>query len=100
MTIEQNRADLVRHRSDFERRVGFTYSVLADREGAETVIGCVYIYPSTSTEPDRPEAVVLSWVRAADAPLDAVLAGAVRDWLARAWPFETIEYAARDEPAS
>jgi hypothetical protein len=98
MTLEENLADLVRHRADFEGRSGFTYTVLANRDGAEAVIGCVYIYPSTSPEPDRPDAVVLSWVRAADAPLDAVLASTVRDWLARDWPFEKVEYAHRDQP--
>jgi hypothetical protein len=34
-------------------------------------------------------------VRADHAALDGVLYAAVRDWLARAWPFDSIEYAAR-----
>jgi hypothetical protein len=96
MTSDENRDDLVRHRADFEARTGFTYTVLADRDGTETVIGCVYIYPPDPTDADAPDAVVRSWVRAADAPLDAVLATTVRDWLEREWPFRRIRYAPRD----
>ena len=91
MTLEENLADLVRHAEDFAARTGFTYTVLSPAD-ARTVIGCVYIYP-----PDRPgyDARVRSWVRAADAPLDAVLYEAVSGWLRERWPFERIDYAAR-----
>jgi len=89
MTLEQNRDDLVRHADDFLARRGFTYTVLAPDD---TVIGCVYIYPS-----DRPgfDAACGSWVRAADAPLDPVLYEVVADWLARSWPFAKVDYAVR-----
>ena len=95
-TPEENLADLVEHADDFARRAGFTYTVLAEREGSQTVIGCVYIYPSPGEEYD---AMVRSWVRAADAELDAALYRAVTDWLAREWPFQRVDYAARPEPA-
>ena len=95
MTLEENRADLVRHAADFAARIGFTYTVLAPTEGAATVIGCVYIYPSELPDHD---ARVRSWVRAADAHLDAVLYLAVADWLDAAWPFRRVDYAPR--PAS
>jgi hypothetical protein len=90
MTIDDNRRDLQRHADDFAARRGFTYTVLGpDRR---TVVGCVYIYPS-----ERPgvDARVRSWVRAADAPLDADLSAAVRDWLRDAWPFNAVDYAPR-----
>jgi hypothetical protein len=96
MTRDENRDDLVRHRADFEARTGFTYTVLAPREGVETVVGCVYIYPPDPAETDPPDVAVRSWVRAADAPLDAVLAATVREWLERDWPFRRIRYASRD----
>jgi hypothetical protein len=91
MTIDQNRADLERHRRDFQARTGFTYTVL---DGDDDVIGCVYIYPL------RPDAApggahVDSWVRADRAELDAPLYRAVSEWLARDWPFRRIEYPAR-----
>ena len=59
---------------------------------SDTVIGCLYIYPS-----ERPgvDAKIRSWVRAADADLDPVLYRVVTDWLATSWPFEEIEYAER-----
>lgn len=48
------------------------------------------IYPA-----DNFDARVRSWVRAADARLDPVLARAVSDWLADAWPFEHVDDAGR-----
>jgi hypothetical protein len=90
MTLEENQGDLVRHAADFSGRIGFTYTVL--RPGTETVIGCVYIYPSRAPGHD---VQVRSWVRAADAELDGVLYRAVVAWLAAAWPFERIDYSER-----
>ena len=93
MTLEENHGDLVRHAADFVARVGFTFTVL--EPASETVIGCVYLYPSKTPDFD---VEVRSWVRAADAELDPVLYATVVAWLAAAWPFERIDYAAR--PAS
>ena len=90
MTLEENRGDLVRHAADLVARTGFTYTVLEPATG--TVIGCVYLYPGMTPDVD---VQVRSWVRAADAELDPVLYRAVVAWLAAAWPFERIEYAAR-----
>lgn len=83
MTVQQNRADLQRHADDFVRRIGFTFTGLDPAD--EDVIGCVYLYPSTSETHD---VTVRSWVRADRADLDAPLADAVADWLARSWPWE------------
>ena len=91
MTLEENRADLQRHADDFEKRSGFTYTVL-DRGG--DVVGCVYIYPVSD---GSHEARVLSWVRASRAELDGPLWQAVSDWLAAEWPFEKVEYAVRHD---
>ena len=91
MTLEENRADLERHANDFKNRSGFTYTVL-DLSG--DVVGCVYIYPS---KVDAHQAQVLSWVRASRAGLDVPLWRAVSDWLAAEWPFQNVDYAARDE---
>ena len=94
MTLEENLDDLVRHAGDFAARTGFTYTVLAPDEEHATVIGCVYIYPSERAGYD---ARVRSWVRAADAGLDAHLYRAVADWLEAAWPFERVDYAIRPD---
>jgi hypothetical protein len=83
MSLEGNRADLDRHAADFEARRGFTFTVL-DPAGAE-VIGCVYLYPSASSEHD---VEVQSWVRADRAELDEPLADAVAGWLEADWPWE------------
>jgi hypothetical protein len=100
MTLEENLGDLVRHAEDFAARTGFTYTVLAPADpgtdaadvDAPTVIGCVYIYPSKDPAFD---AHVRSWVRAADATLDAPLHHAVAAWLAERWPFTRVDYARR-----
>jgi hypothetical protein len=82
MSLAENHADLTRHAADFEARRGFTFTVL-DRS-LDEVIGCVYLYPSASSEHDVD---VQSWVTAARADLDEVLADAVTAWLSDAWPW-------------
>ncbi len=83
MSSEANLADLTRHAADFEARKGFTFTVLDPM--SDEVIGCVYIYPTRSTEHD---VQVQSWVRADRADLDVPLADAVASWLAADWPWE------------
>jgi len=94
MSLADNRGDLERHAQDFTERRGFTYTVLSTATG--DVIGCVYIYPPRHPEAGGPQAAVRSWVRADQAALDPVLYRAVRDWLARDWPFGSVDYASRD----
>jgi hypothetical protein len=86
MSLDENLRDLKKHADDFERRVGFTYTVLDDED---VVVGCVYIYPSRA-EPDITE--VRSWVTASRAELDAVLHEAVDGWLAADWPLTDVRY--------
>ncbi len=86
-TLADNLRDLQRHADDFQRRAGFTYTVLDPATG--DVIGCVYIYPDKREEHD---ARVRSWVRASRAELDVPLWRAVTGWLAAEWPFERVAY--------
>ncbi|WP_460865474.1 GNAT family N-acetyltransferase [Nocardioides pakistanensis] len=90
MTLEENLADLRRHADDFARRVGFTFTVLEPTNN--DVIGCVYLYPSTSSDWD---VTVQSWVRADRADLDAPLADAVARWLGTDWPWERVDRCGR-----
>lgn len=83
MSLEDNLGDLARHAADFTARRGFTFTVLDPDH--DTVIGCVYLYPSRSPEYDVD---VQSWVSADRAHLDVPLASAVADWLETAWPWE------------
>lgn len=92
-SLEDNLRDLTRHADDFERRAGFTYTVLDPATG--NVIGCVYIYPHKSEEHD---ADVHSWVRESRAELDVELWRVVARWLADEWPFERVAYAERAVP--
>jgi hypothetical protein len=99
MSLEQNRRDLELHARDFDRRAGFTYTVLDPRDG--DVIGCVYIYPAGDGDADADsdagphDASVRSWVRVDRAALDEALWRAVSDWLRAEWPFADVRYAAR-----
>jgi hypothetical protein len=90
MSLDENLQDLVGHATDFSRRDGFTYSIL---EG-DDVIGCLYIYPSTTAGHD---ALVRSWVRVCRADMDAVVWESVTKWLAEVWPFENPLYEARTD---
>jgi hypothetical protein len=87
MTKEENLRDLKQHADDFQRRVGFTYSVMA----GDDVIGCVYIYPDA--QPGR--AAVRSWVRQDLAHLDVSLYEMVDHWLQEEWPFTGYSYSPR-----
>jgi hypothetical protein len=89
MTLEENLDDLQRHASDFARNRGFTFTVL---DPDDNVIGCVYLYPTSSEHFD---VTAQSWVRATSAHLDAPLAAAVARWLATDWPWKRIDRCGR-----
>ncbi len=88
MTLVENRKDLVDHASDFEKRSGFTYSIL---DGDE-VIGCIYIYPSSATGEG---ARVRSWVTESRSDMDAVVWRSLSEWIETSWPFQNSLYATR-----
>ncbi len=89
MSLEANLSDLEGHATDFANRTGFTYSVLDESE----VIGCVYIYPTTTPGYD---ASVRSWVRVSRSEMDEVVWGSLSGWLREVWPFANPHYAPRD----
>ena len=86
LSLAENLRDLQRHAGDFDRRLGFTYTVLDD---GDRIIGCVYIYPSQS---DSRAAQVRSWVTANRAELDLPVHDGVAHWLATDWPFIDVLY--------
>lgn len=85
LSAAENLADLQRHADHFAARQGFTFTVLDPTD--DDVIGCVYLYPSTSEEYD---VSVQSWVRADRAHLDGPVADAVARWIAAAWPWRRL----------
>lgn len=98
-TLEENLADLIRHRDEFLQREAFTYTVLSlDKSRCE---GCVYIEPWSMTRGYHPNATpveleddaarVTYWVResALDRDLDRQLLEGLIDWFrGDAWEFE------------
>lgn len=86
-TLDENLADLARHRDHHEQGIDFAWTVLAP--GTRTVIGCVYLKPDPT---GRAHAEARSWVRSTAADLDGVLRAHLAPWFARAWPI-TVRYA-------
>jgi hypothetical protein len=94
MSLEQNLRDLERHdrefhAREFRERTGLTYSIL----DGDDVIGCVCIYPPRAEGDD---VKVRSWVRASRAEMDARVWRSLSAWLTSEWPFEHLDYTARD----
>jgi hypothetical protein len=83
-TLEENLADLERHRDHSERRLDFAWTVLDPRR-PDIVIGCVYLYPGPT---GVAEGKARSWVRADRADLDRELRDHLRTWFATAWPIQ------------
>ena len=81
-TLEENLADLQRHRDHSERRLDFAWTVL-DPKRSDTVIGCVYLYPDRAR---AGEATARSWVRVDRAHLDRELRAHLRPWFEEEWP--------------
>jgi hypothetical protein len=90
MTLEKNLSDLRRHADDFAQRRGFTFTVLDPAD--DDVIGCVYLYPSSSDDWD---VTVESWVRASKSDLDQPLADALASWLSSDWPWQRVDRCGR-----
>jgi hypothetical protein len=89
-TVTQNLVDLGWHQKEFHLRRSFAYTIVAPDESR--VLGCAYINPS-----ETHDASVRMWVRrnAWEDGLDPLVEAALRDWLEREWPFETVDWGAR-----
>ncbi len=90
MTFEQDRADLARHAEEMESAHSFNYAVFD--AGETELLGCVYVDPPDV--PDDDDAVVSWWVvdSCVGGPLEDALDDQVPQWLADAWPFDTVRH--------
>ena len=95
LTFEDDLIDLGWHQREFTMGFSFAYTVMSPDESR--CLGCVYINPTLRTGFD---ASVTLWVRADElaSGLDDDLYGAVRDWIASAWPFENPAFPGREIP--
>ena len=93
LTFEQDLIDLGWHQKEFQRRRSFAYTVVTPSESKVT--GCVYINPTPKRGYD---AVVYLWARQSElqSGLESRLLSAVRDWLAKEWPFKKVAFPGRD----
>lgn len=96
-TLEENRADLVRHEHEHVEGVAYTFTVL-DPAG-ERCLGCVYVRPPDPALAPRfagaaHVADVWFWARTdmLSQDLDAHLLETLRAWLARDWAFDRVVF--------
>jgi hypothetical protein len=85
MGLEENLSDLEAHRTEFDARTAFAYTVLDPR--SQDVVGCVYVDPDASRTGG---ATVRSWVRVTHADLDETLRATAVTWLEHDWPFASV----------
>lgn len=93
LTFEQDLIDLGWHQKEFQRRTSFAYAVVTPSESE--VLGCVYINPTSKRGYD---AVVYFWARQSELQrgLESRLFAALKEWLAREWPFKKVTFPGRD----
>jgi hypothetical protein len=93
LTLEQNLIDLGWHQKEFQTRRSFAYTVVTPSESMVT--GCVYINP---TRKHGYDAVVYLWARESELAggLETRLYSAVKDWVAKEWPFKNVAFPGRD----
>ena len=93
LTFEQDLIDLGWHQKEFQRRRSFAYTVVTPSESVVT--GCVYINPTRKRGYD---AEVYLWARQSELAggLEGRLHTAVKEWLARDWPFKKVGFPGRD----
>lgn len=93
LTFEQDLIDLGWHQKEFQMRKSFAYTVVNPSESM--VIGCVYIDP---TRKNGYDAAVYLWARQSELAggLESRLYEAVREWIAKEWPFKKVAFPGRD----
>jgi hypothetical protein len=93
LTFEQDLIDLGWHQKEFQRRRSFAYTVVTPSESVVT--GCVYIHPTRKLGYD---AEIYLWARQSElaSGLESRLYAAVKDWVAREWPFKKPAFPGRD----
>ena len=93
LSFEQDLIDLGWHQKEFQRRTSFAYTVVTPSES--TVTGCVYLNPTPKRGYD---AVVYLWARQSELAggLETRLFAAVKEWLAKEWPFKKVAFPGRE----
>ncbi len=93
LTIEQNLIDLGWHQKEFQMKRSFAYTVVDPTD--TMVLGCVYVEPTCKRGYD---AAVYLWARQSELAggLEIRLFAAVKEWIAKQWPFKTAGFPGRD----
>ncbi|WP_405145599.1 GNAT family N-acetyltransferase [Sphaerisporangium sp. NBC_01403] len=93
MTIQDDLIDLAWHQKEALLRRSFNYAVMTPDESR--LLGCVYVDPPEKAGAD---ADVSFWVRADqdESGLESEVERVVREWIAEAWPYESVRWPGRD----
>ena len=92
-TFEQDLIDLGWHQKEFQKRTSFAYTVVTPSDSK--VVGCAYINPTPKRGYD---AVAYLWARQSELEggLESRLFSALKEWLAKEWPFKKVAFPGRD----
>lgn len=92
MTLEDNYNDLKEHQDEFDKRIGFAYTVV-NSEDTEC-IGCIYLFPWE--EPDY-DCQLYFWVtdKVKNRGFEQTLETFIKKWIDEAWPFKNVVYPGR-----
>lgn len=100
LTREDDLIDLSWHQREFENGSSFAYTVM--NPGETECLGCFYLYPpGFRTESAAGADIDVSfWVtqKAYDAGLYPILYEALKDWLAKEWPFKQVFWSNSEIP--
>ena len=93
LTLEEQAKDMAGEKAQWDARKSFPYAVLSADGSKE--FGCFYIRPSNKVGYD---AVATMWVvkEQFDKGFEAQLHREMKDWIAKAWPFQKVAWQGKE----
>lgn len=100
LSFEDDMIDLAWHQREFENKTSFAYTVMSPDESA--CLGCFYLYPAgfRGEAPEECDVDVSFWVtqQAYNDGLYQELYTALKEWIAKEWPFKKPYWSNKEIP--